>query len=79
MVEDVQTTYVKPETPGGFAPTGPTFMAWAARMLHLVHCHAAWSVFYTAESAAACANATSLEKEVLSVECSHEACVVVKR
>lgn len=81
VVEDVQTNFFREDfKPQEFKPTGSkTFMGWVPRMVRLIHCHAGWFNAFSQQSKAECANATQLEREVLTIECQSEACVLVKR
>ena len=80
MVEDLSTHYMKPEIlkDSFWRPYGPTFMDWAANMTHLLHCRSLHREGYAPAVAAACDARTQLEKEVISIDCSMEACAVVK-
>lgn len=82
VVEDLQTNYLSKESLAALnLPTEPveeSFMSWASRMSHMVHCQANMKNFFTTEGKAICQNRSVLEKEVLSIDFSSEACTIVK-
>lgn len=82
VVEDLQTNYLNTTSLAAFGlPTEyaeESFMSWASRMSHMVHCQAAQRNFYTDERRSICYNRSALEKEILSIDFSSEACVIVK-
>jgi hypothetical protein len=80
VVEDVHPTYFSHDVQSGiYKATGPTFMEWVAKLVHLVHCNSGMRGVFNKNYSDACNNATAIEKSVLSVECMIEACVLVKR
>ena len=76
----VQPTYFRGDAFQGFYnATGPTFMGWVPRMTELLHCASGMREYYTTEAEKRCRSASPLERSVLSLDCMHEACVLVKR
>lgn len=75
--QDVMTHYFK-DFEGNKDLASP-FMAWARRMMDLVHCNSLTALEFGPRAQRMCAERTWLEKEVVSIECMVDACVLVKQ
>jgi hypothetical protein len=74
VIEDVALVYR-----GKWAGRNDTFMSWAKRQLDLLHCRSGprYRTFSEVNNQT-CAAASEMERQVLSVDCMSEACVVTK-